>query len=122
VQVILLGVSHRTAPVELRERLDFSSRDLGAAIEALALRPSAAETVVLSTCNRSEIYVVSGDPARAREEVTGFLSEYHSLPVSPHLRRWRSMPSTLRATRVPRSLGIAQKIAFAALPTHTDIQ
>jgi len=88
VQVILLGVSHRTAPVELRERLDFSSRDLGAAIEALALRPSAAETVVLSTCNRSEIYVVSGDPARAREEVTGFLSEYHRLPESvftPHL-------------------------------------
>ena len=88
MQVILLGVSHRTAPVELRERLDFSSRDLGAAIEALALRPSAAETVVLSTCNRSEIYVASGDPARAREEVTGFLSEYHRLPESvftPHL-------------------------------------
>jgi len=43
---------------------------------------------VLSTCNRSEIYVVSGDPARAREEVTGFLSEYHRLPESvftPHL-------------------------------------
>ena len=88
MQVILLGVSHRTAPVELRERLDFSSGDLGAAIEALALRPSAAETVVLSTCNRSEVYVVSGDPARAREEVTGFLSEYHRLPESvftPHL-------------------------------------
>ena len=88
MQVILLGVSHRTAPVELRERLDFSSRDLGAAIEALALRPSAAETVVLSTCNRSEIYVASGDPARAREDVTGFLSEYHRLPESvftPHL-------------------------------------
>jgi glutamyl-tRNA reductase len=86
--VILLGVSHRTAPVELRERLDFSSRDLGAAVEALALRPSAAESVVLSTCNRSEIYVVSHDPARAREEVTAFLSEYHELPVSdfaPHL-------------------------------------
>ena len=88
MQVILLGVSHRTAPVELRERLDFSSRDLGTAIQALALRPSAAETVVLSTCNRSEIYVVCTDPVRAREEVTGFLSEYHNLPESvftPHL-------------------------------------
>jgi glutamyl-tRNA reductase len=88
MQVILLGVSHRTAPVELRERLDFSSRDLGAAAEALALRPSAAESVVLSTCNRSEIYVVSHDPVQAREEVTTFLSEYHDLPASafmPHL-------------------------------------
>ncbi len=88
MQVILLGVSHRTAPVELRERLDFSSRDLGAAVQALALRPSATETVVLSTCNRSEIYVVSNDPVQAREEVTAFLSEYHDLPASaftPHL-------------------------------------
>lgn len=88
MQVILLGVSHRTAPVELRERLDFSSRDLGAAVEALALRPSAAESVVLSTCNRSEIYVVCDDAARAREEVTAFLSDYHSLPAAdftPHL-------------------------------------
>jgi glutamyl-tRNA reductase len=55
VHLFLLGVSHRTAPVELREKLDFSSRDLGAAVEALATRASAAESVVLSTCNRSEI-------------------------------------------------------------------
>jgi glutamyl-tRNA reductase len=88
MHLFLLGVSHRTAPVDLRERLDFSSRDLGAAVEALATRPSAAESVVLSTCNRSEIYIASSDPGRAREDVTSFLSEYHDLPVSaftPHL-------------------------------------
>ena len=88
MHLLLLGVSHRTAPVELRERLDFSSRDLGAAVEALATRPSADETVVLSTCNRSEIYVASNDPARAREELVQFLSEYHGLPpdtFTPHL-------------------------------------
>jgi glutamyl-tRNA reductase len=88
MHVFLLGVSHRTAPVELRERLDFSSRDLGAAVEALATRPSAAESVVLSTCNRSEIYVASSDPARAREDLVQFLSEYHGVSAdafSPHL-------------------------------------
>ena len=88
MHLFLLGVSHRTAPVDLRERLDFSSRDLGAAVESLATRPSAAESVVLSTCNRSEIYVASSDPVRAREELTAFLSEYHDLPASsftPHL-------------------------------------
>jgi glutamyl-tRNA reductase len=79
MHLLLLGVSHKTAPVDLRERLDFSSRDLGAAVEALATRPSTAESVVLSTCNRSEIYVASGDPFQAREDVTAFLSEYHSL-------------------------------------------
>jgi glutamyl-tRNA reductase len=88
MQLFLLGVSHRTAPVDLRERLDFSSRDVGAAVEALAARSSAAESVVLSTCNRSEIYIASSTPETARDEIVRFLSEYHQLPpetFSPHL-------------------------------------
>ncbi len=88
MHLFLLGVSHRTAPVDLRERLDFSSRNLGEAVEALAMRPSAAESVVISTCNRSEIYVASTDPAQAREELIAFLSEYHQLSPEtflPHL-------------------------------------
>jgi glutamyl-tRNA reductase len=88
VHLFLLGVSHRTAPVDVRERLDFSSRDVGAAVEALATRRAAAETVVLSTCNRSEIYVGCSEPDRAREEIVTFLSEYHQLPRDtflPHL-------------------------------------
>lgn len=79
MHLFLIGVSHRTAPVELRERLDFSSRDVGTAVEALATRLSATETVVLSTCNRSEIYVASTDPDRAQRDVIGFLSEYHQV-------------------------------------------
>ena len=88
MHLFLLGVSHRTAPVDLRERLDFSSRDVGAAVETLAARASAAESVVLSTCNRSEIYVASAEPSRARDELVAFLSEYHELPRDvflPHL-------------------------------------
>ncbi|PYR69036.1 MAG: glutamyl-tRNA reductase, partial [Acidobacteria bacterium] len=53
MHLFLLGVSHRTAPVDLRERLDFSSGDLSAAAEQIAARPSMSESVVLSTCNRS---------------------------------------------------------------------
>lgn len=88
MHLLLLGVSHQTAPVDLRERLDFSSRDVGAAVEALAARGSTAETVVLSTCNRSEIYVVSEDVEQARREIVDFLSSYHHLPPAaflPHL-------------------------------------
>ena len=88
MHLLLLGVSHKTAPVDVRERLDFSSRDLGSAVEALATRPSAAESVVLSTCNRSEVYVASENPAQARDEIIEFLSHYHSLPpesFAPHL-------------------------------------
>jgi len=80
MHLFLLGVSHRTAPVELREKLDFSSRDVGAAVEALAARSSAAESVVLSTCNRSEIYVASESLGAARDEIVGFLCDYHQLP------------------------------------------
>ena len=88
MHLLLLGVSHKTAPVDLREKLDFSSRDVGAAVEALAARSSAAESVVLSTCNRSEIYVASDALDAARDELVRFLSEYHQLPpetFTPHL-------------------------------------
>jgi glutamyl-tRNA reductase len=85
VHLFLLGVSHKTAPVELRERLDFSSRDLGTAVDALASRPTAAESVVLSTCNRSELYVVAEDIPRARHDLVSFLSEYHQLPADAFL-------------------------------------
>jgi glutamyl-tRNA reductase len=88
MQLFLLGVSHKTAPIDLRERLDFSSRDVGAAVVALAARSSAAESVVLSTCNRSEIYVASATLETARDEIVRFLSEYHQLPAesfTPHL-------------------------------------
>jgi glutamyl-tRNA reductase len=88
MHLFLIGVSHRTAPVDVRERLDFSSRDVGAAVEALATRSSAAETVVLSTCNRSEIYVASPSPAQAQGEIIEFLTQYHQLPAeafTPHM-------------------------------------
>lgn len=88
MHLFLIGVSHRTAPVDVRERLDFSSRDVGAAVDALASRSSAAESVVLSTCNRSEIYVASPSPARVRGEIVEFLTDYHGLPLEtfePHL-------------------------------------
>lgn len=88
MHLYLLGVSHRTAPVELRERLDFSSRDVGAAVEALTARTSASETVVLSTCNRSELYVVSEQRGQTRADLISFLSQYHQIPVDdfvPHL-------------------------------------
>lgn len=88
MHLFLIGVSHRTAPVDVRERLDFSSRDVGAAVDALAARSSAAESVVLSTCNRSEIYVASPSPVRVRGEILEFLTDYHGLPLetfAPHL-------------------------------------
>jgi glutamyl-tRNA reductase len=107
VHLFLLGVSHRTAPVDLRERLDFSSGDLSAAAEAIAGRPSMTESVVLSTCNRSEIYVASDDPARAREELVSFLSDYHHVPAQtfqPHLFALENSAAVAHLFRVAAGL------------------
>jgi len=107
VHLFLLGVSHRTAPVDLRERLDFSSGDLSAAAEAIAGRPSMTESVVLSTCNRSEIYVASSDPARAREELVSFLSDYHHVPAQtfqPHLFALENSAAVAHLFRVAAGL------------------
>ena len=88
MNLLLLGVSHHTAPVDLRERVDFSKRGIVTALRELARCPSPAESVVLTTCNRSEIYVACEDTERARDDLAGFMSRFHDIPESelaPHL-------------------------------------
>lgn len=88
MHLFLLGVSHRTAPVELRERLDFATRGLGTALSVLAEQGAAAETVVVSTCNRAELYAACEEVAEARTRLLAFLGDYHQVDVNaltPHL-------------------------------------
>jgi glutamyl-tRNA reductase len=88
VHLLLVGASHRTAPVELRERLDFCSRGLDRAVAALAACPSADEAVVLSTCNRAEMYIACADPVSSFDDILAFVSEFQQLPaerIRPHL-------------------------------------
>lgn len=88
MHLLLVGVSHRTAPVELRERVDFQARGLQGALRALADRGSAHEAVVVSTCNRAELYVACEDPEPTRQDLVRFLSDYNDLPpseVTPHV-------------------------------------
>ena len=79
MHLFLLGVSHRTAPVEVREHLDFATRGLEHALAALAVRSTATESVVLSTCNRAELYVACEEVGTAREDLLAFLAEYHGI-------------------------------------------
>jgi glutamyl-tRNA reductase len=88
MQVLLVGVSHRTTPVELRERLDFSARGVDRALEALAASAAHDEAAIVSTCNRVELYVGCGDVNGARAAIERFISEFHGVPASelaPHL-------------------------------------
>jgi glutamyl-tRNA reductase len=78
MHLLLVGLSHRTAPVELRERVDFQGR-LDNALRALAARGSTGEAVVLSTCNRAELYAACDDVAKARADLAAFVSEFHGV-------------------------------------------
>lgn len=88
MHLLLLGISHRTAPVDVRERIDFQARGLETALRALASRHAATEAVIVSTCNRAELYAVCDDVSATREALKTFVSEYHGLEreaVSPHI-------------------------------------
>lgn len=80
MEIVLVGLNHRTAPVEVRERVSFTNEQARRAAEELRARGILEETLVLSTCNRSEVYGVP--PETSRESAPGlssFLSEFHSV-------------------------------------------
>lgn len=78
--IIGAGLSHKTAPVEVRERLSISEDKLPEALEQLMSFDSITEAVILSTCNRTEIYVVATDVEKGKKEIVSFLSSYHKVP------------------------------------------
>lgn len=88
MHLFLLGASHHSAPVDLRERIDFERRGVADALAGIADLAGIGEVVVLSTCNRSEIYTACETPESAREALTVFMSGFHDVPepeLAPHL-------------------------------------
>ncbi len=88
MHLLLVGISHKTATVELRERLDFQVRGVDHALRTLATRGSTREAVVLSTCNRAEVYVACDDVLATRTDLLNFLSEFNAVDrsvVAPHV-------------------------------------
>jgi glutamyl-tRNA reductase len=82
MEIVLIGLNHRTATVELRERVVFSADQAREAAEQLRSRGILEETLVLSTCNRSELYGVPGELAiNSSGAVELFLASFHQ--VSP---------------------------------------
>jgi len=106
MRLFAVSISHRTAPVELRECLDFSRRGLDAALEALGTRNLAREAVVVSTCNRSEIYAAAESEGTA-ESCGRFIADYNGLPwdtVAPHVVTYRGTQAAGHLFRVAAGL------------------
>jgi glutamyl-tRNA reductase len=78
-EIILVGLNHHTAPVEVRERVAFDRSFLGESLKRLRSLPSINEGVILSTCNRVEVVAAAVDEKTALQEITAFLGAQGSV-------------------------------------------
>ena len=79
MHLVLVGLSHKTAPIEIRETLTFPAPVQPVALAALTGRAEVAEAVILSTCNRTEVYAVASAQGGGVDAVIDFLATFHSL-------------------------------------------
>jgi glutamyl-tRNA reductase len=80
MEIVLVGLNHRTAPVEVREKVSFTADQARRAADELRARGILEETLVLSTCNRSEVYGVPPETSHnCLSGLASFLSEFHSV-------------------------------------------
>jgi glutamyl-tRNA reductase len=77
--IVIVGLNHRTAPVEIRERLAFPADTIGHALRGLVERGEIVEGVILSTCNRVEVCVLAGESYKGAAAIKEFLSAYHGI-------------------------------------------
>ncbi len=106
--LLAVGCSHRNTPVGVRERLAFDGPKLPRALEELVARYGC-EAVVLSTCNRVELYLARAEAPLALDAdlLAEFLAEFHGLPsaeIVPHLYQHRGPDAVRHLFRVTASL------------------
>lgn len=81
MSIVVVGVSHKTAPVEIRERLAFAESRLAEALQSLADKQTGNEVVIVSTCNRVEIIAATPDSAKSENPASWlheFLRSFHN--------------------------------------------
>jgi len=79
VHVLVVGVNYKTAPVEIREKLTFSENDVTEAMKSLNHQKSVLENVIISTCNRTEIYAVVDQLHTGRYYIKQFLADWFQI-------------------------------------------
>jgi len=107
MKLLTTGVSHKTAPVEVRECLAFREDSLPAALADLRARAGVAEAVILSTCNRVEITLTTDDATDPEAIVDAFLADHKSVSaasIGPHLYRHEGREAIHHMFRVAASL------------------
>ncbi|MFP5405146.1 MAG: glutamyl-tRNA reductase [Gammaproteobacteria bacterium] len=92
--LLTLGLNHQTAPLALREKVSFPGEALRTAIADLRARmsPAVAESAILSTCNRTELYCATPDPDDAQHGITRWLGERRDLDSQPLQHHLYALP------------------------------
>jgi glutamyl-tRNA reductase len=78
--IVVVGLSHKSAPIEVREKLYFPEDTLPDALRKLMSYEGVKESLIVSTCNRVEIYASVQDSARGIDRIKQYISEYHGIP------------------------------------------
>ena len=79
MKIFVVGLNHKIADVEVREKLAFNGPKLEEGLMRFRELPEIQEAIILSTCNRVELYANVNDAAKASESVKAFLSEFHNI-------------------------------------------
>ena len=84
MSILVVGLNHKSAPVEVREKLAFNPNSINTALSLFSQKyqDQNAEIVILSTCNRVELYVSSQDGAIKVEDVLSFLADFHKIELN----------------------------------------
>jgi glutamyl-tRNA reductase len=96
--LLAVGISHRNAPLELRERLAFPPPRAAALLRGLLATAAVDEAAVVSTCNRTELYIAAADPDAAERAALRALARRAALS-SAALRPWMARYDGAAATR-----------------------
>lgn len=105
--LVLVGINHTTAPIEIRERLAIPAGRLAEATRTLVHRPGIREGIIFSTCNRVELLTLQEGEATRGDSLLCFLHEYFALPpssITPHLYEYREGEAVRHLFRVASSL------------------
>ncbi|MEK6738542.1 MAG: glutamyl-tRNA reductase, partial [Planctomycetota bacterium] len=82
MSIIVVGLNHKSAPVEIREKLAFNANNIPSALSQFLQKHPSSEAVILSTCNRVEMYVSSLEGTLKFEDILSFLSEFHKIEMN----------------------------------------
>ncbi|MFM7696801.1 MAG: glutamyl-tRNA reductase [Vulcanococcus sp.] len=107
MHIAVVGLSHRTAPVEIRERLSIAEQSMEESLQRLRADEQVLEASILSTCNRLEIYTLLRHPEQGVTAVGSFLSEHSGLELgelTPHLFTYHHEEAVAHLMRVAAGL------------------